>query len=91
MQIVYVFIRFVYYVLVVLQILMFARVIMSWLMPDEDNMLSRFVYTVTDPIIIPVRMILEKFDFVRNMPIDISFFVAYIILVVVQSVLPTVF
>lgn len=77
--------------LVVLQILMFARVIMSWLMPDEDNMLSRFVYTVTDPIIIPVRMVLEKIDFIRNMPIDISFFVAYIILVIVQSILPTVF
>lgn len=60
-------------------------------MADEDNAFIRFVNAVTDPIIIPVRMLLEKFEFVRNMPIDISFFVAYILLVIVQNILPTVF
>lgn len=77
--------------LVVLQILMFARAIMSWIMADEDNAFIKFVNTVTDPIIIPVRMVLEKIEFIRNMPIDISFFVAYILLVIIQNILPTVF
>lgn len=74
-----------------MQMLMFARAIMSWIMAEEDNAFIRFVTAVTDPIIIPVRMLLEKFEFIRNMPIDISFFVAYIILVVIQNILPSVF
>lgn len=64
---------------------------MSWIMADEDNAFIKFVNTVTDPIIIPVRMVLEKIEFIRNMPIDISFFVAYILLVIIQNILPTVF
>ena len=70
---------------------MFARAIMSWVMPEEDNNLVRFITIVTDPIIIPVRMILERFEFVRNLPIDISFMVAFILLVVIQNLLPAVF
>ena len=91
LQIVYVFIRIVYYLLVILQVVMFARAIMSWIMPEEDNNLVRFITIVTDPIIIPVRMILERFEFVRNLPIDISFMVAFILLVVIQNLLPAVF
>ena len=91
LQIVYVIIRIVYYLIVVMQVVMFARAIMSWLMPEEDNALVRFITIVTDPIIIPVRMILEKFEFVRSMPIDISFMVAFILLVIIQNILPAVF
>ena len=91
LQIVYVIIRLVYYLIVVLQIAMFARAIMSWIMAEEDNAFTRFIGTITDPIIIPIRMVLEKFEFVRNMPIDISFFVAFLLLVIIQNMLPAVF
>jgi YGGT family. len=70
---------------------MFARAIMSWVMAEEDNSITRFIIAITDPIIIPIRMLLEKFEFVRNMPIDISFFVAFLLLAIIQNLLPPVF
>lgn len=68
---------------------MFARAIMSWIMPEDENMVSRFVFAVTEPIIYPVRMLLEKIEAVQNIPFDISFLVTFLLLVVIQYLLPT--
>lgn len=87
-QLLYVFCNLVNLLLTVLQLLMFVRAIASWIMPDGDNAFINFVNTVTEPLIYPVRALLERFEFVRNMPIDISFFVTYLILVAVQAMLP---
>ena len=70
--------------------MMFARAIISWVMPDGDNAFTNFIESVTEPVIIPVRMVLERFEFIRNMPIDISFFVAFMLITVVQMILPEV-
>ena len=89
-QILYVFINFIKIMIVALQMLMFVRAIMSWIMMEEENTFTRFLNLVTDPIIMPVRMLLEKVEFIRNMPMDISFFVAFLILVIIQNILPNV-
>jgi YggT family protein len=89
-QVLYVFVNFVYYLIVVLQLLMFARAITSWIMMDEDNTFIRFVNIVTEPIIMPIRKLIEKVEFLRNMPIDISFFIAFLVLVILQNILPVV-
>ncbi|MDD6799125.1 MAG: YggT family protein [Firmicutes bacterium] len=73
--------------LMALQLLMLVRAIMSWIMPDEDNALFNFVYMTTEPVIVPVRFLLDRFEFIRRLPIDISFLVTYILLSVVQSLL----
>ncbi|MFY9380557.1 MAG: YggT family protein [Acutalibacteraceae bacterium] len=86
----YIITKTVYFGIVVLQILMFLRAAFSWIMPDDDNMFSEFIYTATEPIIAPVRGFLERFDFVRGLPFDISFFVTFMILVILQNALPTV-
>lgn len=80
----------VYFGLIVLQVLMFLRALLSWVMPDDDNMITDFIYAATEPIIAPVRGLLDRFEFVRAMPFDISFFVTFIILVILQNALPTV-
>lgn len=80
----------VYFALIVLQILMFLRALLSWIMPDGDNVLTDFVYYATEPMITPVREFLERFDFVQSLPFDLSFFVTFMILVIVQNVLSTV-
>ena len=73
--------------LMALQLLMLVRAIMSWIMPDEDNALFNFVYMTTEPVIVPVWFLLDRFEFIRRLPIDISFLVTYILLSVVQSLL----
>jgi YggT family protein len=74
---------------VALQLFMFVRAILSWVMPEEENMLVRFVNSVTETVIYPVRLLLDHVEAVRNMPFDISFLVTFILLVILQYILPT--
>ena len=63
-----------------LLLLMFCRAILSWIPSMRNSSIYSFLYTVTEPIIIPVRIILSKIPYVNSMPIDISFFVTYLLL-----------
>ena len=79
--------RLVVVLLNVLQFLMFGRAIMSWFSPDEDNKLAQFLFLVTEPFVYPVRQFLNKFEFFSNMPIDMSFVVAMVVLVLCTTLL----
>ncbi len=72
------------------QICMLLRAILSWLPFDDDSPLVRFTYAVTEPLIIPIRSLLERSKSVQMLPIDLSFFVTYILLSVIQGLLPAV-
>lgn len=85
---VYVFTNLVSFFLTVLEVMMFIRAFLSWLPVDDDSPIVRFVYTMTEPIIIPVRVLLERSETVRSLPIDLSFFVAFLLLSAVQMLLP---
>ena len=79
--------RLVLTTLYAMQFLMFGRAITSWFSPDEDNKIARFLYVITEPFVYPIRKLLSKFDFFNNIPIDMSFMVAMVILIVCTSVL----
>ncbi len=84
----YVFTQFVRVFISVLQFLMMVRAIMSWLPFDEDSPLINFVMLITEPVVVPFRLILNRIDAVNELPIDISFFLAFISLGVIQMLLP---
>ncbi len=67
---------------------MFARAILSWVMPDAENNLTRFLWTITEPVIYPVRVLLDKIPFLQEMPIDLSFIVTFLLLSIIQFILP---
>lgn len=73
-----------------LQLFMMLRAILSWLPFDDSSALVQFVTVVTEPIILPVRNIMEKFGFASDLPIDLSFLVAYMLLMFVGVFLPAV-
>lgn len=73
----------------VLSIAMFLRVILQFF-ASEDNKFVLFCYAITEPFIIPIRAIMDKMNIGQNSPIDIPFFVAYIILTILQMLLPVV-
>ena len=73
-------------ILMVLQIAMLVRAVMSWF-PIGDNIISDIAYSITEPIIIPVRNLLDRFESVRNFPIDLSFFVTFMIISLLSAVL----
>jgi len=87
-QVLFVLTSIVNYFLIGLQLMMFIRAILSWIMPEDDNPLVNFVVAVTEPVIYPVRLILDRFEFFAGMPFDISFFVAFFLISILQNILP---
>ncbi len=67
-----------------LQLMMLIRAIMSWFPADDDNVILRFAYAVTEPFIYPVRLLLDHIPSLREMPIDISFSVTFLLLFILQ-------
>ncbi len=86
-QITYVLTNMVSLFLSALQLLMFIRAILSWLPIDDDHAFVIFVYNITEIVIFPVRTILERSETVASMPIDLSFFVTFILLSILQTAL----
>ena len=68
---------------------MLLRVILELFADRENSRLLMFLVMVTELLVAPVRSFMMRFRFVQESPIDISYLVAWILLSVVSSVLPT--
>ncbi len=86
--IIYVITNIVSLFIAALQLMMMFRAILSWLPVDDDSDVANFLFAMTEPVIWPVRMLLDRFEALRGLPIDISFLVAFLLLGVLQSMLP---
>lgn len=71
------------------QLLMMFRAVLSWLPVDEDSDISNFLFAMTEPVIYPVRMLLDRFEGLDEFPIDLSFIISFMLLSLVQILLPT--
>ena len=69
------------------QLLMLARAIVSWIPMDEDSPVENFLYTVTEPVIAPVRALCDRFGWFEGLPVDMSFFITFILLSVLTALL----
>ena len=63
----------------VIQIAMLVRAILSWF-PIDPNKFIDFLYAITEPFIVPIRLLFQKLNWFQNLPIDISFMVSYLLL-----------
>lgn len=66
---------------------MLLRAVLSLFMMDEDSKLSTFAYAVTEPFIIPVRMLFEKHGWFEGMPMDVAFFVTCLLIEMIRVTL----
>lgn len=71
----------------VMIILMVIRAVLSWLPIDENGAFINFIYGTTETIILPVRMLLERFERLNAFPIDIAFLISFVILYLIQAIL----
>ena len=85
--VIHLFEQTVYILLWALEILMFLRALSSWIISDDDSPCVEFLYSVTEPLIVPVRALLDRFEALRDFPIDISFIVTFILLSVIRMLL----
>ena len=86
-QVLYVVSTTVRVIIIVLELMMMARAILSWLPIDEDNPIINFLYAVTEPVIMPVRSVIDYFGWFQGMPIDMSFFITFILLSILEMIL----
>jgi YggT family protein len=70
-----------------LEICMLLRAVLSWFPIRDDNPILTFVHMLTEPIVAPIRALFDRMGWFRNMPIDISFFVAYLLLSALATVM----
>jgi YggT family protein len=66
----------------VMAIAIVIRSLLSWFPTDHDNVLVRFLVTITEPILAPLRRIIPRMDM-----IDFTPMVAIIILIIISAVL----
>lgn len=73
--------------LYVLDIGLFLRAILSWFDPDMSFRLSTFLYSVTEPIIQPIRKLCYKMNWFQRTPIDVPFMITVLLVIVAQMIL----
>lgn len=70
----------------VLQFCMLIRAIFSFL-PMEENAFTAILIFITEPVILPVRRICERFGIGDGLPIDIPFFITAILLIFISAII----
>jgi YggT family protein len=76
-----------YYLLQFLQYAILARVIISWLPIPRDNQIIRIIYQITEPVLAPVRGLIERSALGRNMMIDFSPIIVFLLIGLIQNLI----
>ena len=78
---VYILVKFVIIFLDVILFAMLIRAVLSWFtMGDGQSPLGHFLFVVTEPFILPVRMLCAKFGWFQGLPMDMSFLITTLLL-----------
>jgi YggT family protein len=74
-------------VLSVIEYAILARVLISFLPISRDNQLIRLLYQITEPILAPLRNLLEKSPIGGNSMFDFSPLIAFLIIGLIRNLL----
>ncbi|MBP3437681.1 MAG: YggT family protein [Clostridia bacterium] len=91
MYLLYLIAKIVHILLTLVLDAMFFRAILSWFDRGEGGFISTlhgFLALVTEPFILPVRWLLSRFPSIETLPVDISFFVTFLLLSLLSVILP---
>lgn len=70
-----------------LELCMLVRAVLSWFPIREDHPFLSFLCMVTEPIIQPIRHLFDRMGWFRNLPLDVPFFAACLVLAAVNTLL----
>ena len=77
-------------VLVILEVVViafFVRAILSWFDPMGEWRISGFLYVLTEPITVPVRVLFERMGWFQGVPVDIAYTVTWLLVILLQTIL----
>lgn len=77
----------VHLMLNVVMIAMAARAILSWFVNPEESKLFALAYMISEPIIMPMRLLFYKLNVFQSTPLDMSFMITYLLLWFIDGVL----
>ncbi len=77
----------VHYLIDLVTLLILVRALLSWLPLREDNPIISFLNTMTEPVVAPIRNLLNHFSFVQELPVDFSPFFAVLVLMAINALL----
>lgn len=80
-----------YYLLRIMDFAILARVVVSWLPISQDNQIIRLIYQITEPVLAPIRNLLQRSAFGRNMMFDFSPVIAIILVSLLEALLRSFF
>ncbi len=75
------------WLLQILELAILARVIISWLPISRDNQFIKLIYQITEPMLAPIRGIIERSPLGRNMMVDFSPLIALLIIMFIRNIL----
>lgn len=68
-----------------MNILLFVRALMSWFIRAE-NPIYNLLVTLTEPIIMPVRWVWQKFNLPDTLPIDVPYLLSFVVINILQTI-----
>lgn len=71
----------------VIELLIFATILLSWLPIGRGNAVAGLLHSLTDPILLPCRKMIENSPLGRGMMLDFSPIIALILLSLIQQFL----
>lgn len=75
------------FLLIVIEIAMFVRAVISFVPSLQGGIFDQFSYAMSEPFIVPMRILLDRFESVRNLPVDVPFFITFLLISVIQTLL----
>ena len=69
---------------------MIIRMLLPIFFNAEESIVYKLAFCISEPFILPVRWIMFKLNVLQNSPIDWSFTVAYLILILLRYMLPVI-
>lgn len=71
----------------VLQIMILARVLLSWFPQAKSSKIIKLIFTITEPILAPIRAILSKISSGKLGMLDFSPLVAMLLIYVIEGMI----
>lgn len=71
----------------VLTVLLFLRVLYPLIFASEESMAFSFIYTTTEPVMMPIRNLLDRSETFSSLPVDFSCLFATMGVMVVRIIL----
>ncbi len=79
----YILIQTLILLISVIDLGMLARAILSWFTMGEQTKLGSFLFVLTEPIILPIRRLCQRFGWFQGSPLDMPFIITSLLLALV--------